>query len=162
MLGTPLCTRGAWAAYLWAGQTPAHTCHLGCRVLAEPQMRTRGAWTVPRPNYTWVPHAVEPHIALDHWLYRTQNRFGFFLCRTQIALNHASVIFDKQIWQTNKFNIHIFSLGLTQKYYTTLLNQDLTVVGPVATSPLPKAELAPAATKIQQLWPCPAPWPNTN
>jgi len=43
MLGTPLCTRGAWAAYLWAGQTPAHTCHLGCRVLAEPQMRTRGA-----------------------------------------------------------------------------------------------------------------------
>jgi hypothetical protein len=74
-------------------------------------------------------HAVKPHIALDHWLCRTQNRFGFFLCRTQIALSPASVIFDKQIWQTNKFNIHIFSLGLTQKYYRTLLNQDLTVVG---------------------------------
>ena len=119
---------------------------------------TRGAWVVSRPNYTWVLHAAEPNIALDHLLYRTQNRLKFVLCMTQIALSPASLIFDN----TNKFNIHIFSLGLAQKYYMTLLNQNLTAVSPVATSSLLKVELDPAATKIQQLWPCSAPWPNTN
>ena len=53
-------TRGAWA--------PAS-------VLGIPQ-RTRGAWTVPKPNYFWIPHAAEHKINLGHAIQDPDN-LGF-------------------------------------------------------------------------------------